>query len=74
MLKNGILLFLSMFTALNSTHSSLRFPQLKVLTGLEFRNYQRNLNELVSTFNLAADNVTFRPQEVPLMSFLLVLL
>lgn len=50
------------------------FPQLATLTGLEFRRYQRDLTELVSTFNLTADTITFRPHEVPLICFVLLFL
>lgn len=51
-----------------------RFPQLTAISGLQFRECQRYLSELVSTFNLTADTVTFRPNEVPLLNLLLALL
>ncbi|XP_057377902.1 putative RNA polymerase II subunit B1 CTD phosphatase rpap2 [Daphnia carinata] len=50
------------------------FPKLATITGLEFRRYQRDLTQLVSTFNLAADTITLRPHEVSLMCFILLFL
>ncbi|KAI9553659.1 hypothetical protein GHT06_021586 [Daphnia sinensis] len=50
------------------------FPQLTIITGLEFRRYQQDLTQLVSTFNLTADTITFRPHEVPLICFILLFL
>ena len=48
-----------------------RFPRLTTMTGLEFRRCERDLSDLVSTFNLTSDTVTFRPNELPLLCLLL---
>ena len=52
------------------------YPRLAKALGLKlkFPQLQNQLNKLVCTFNLTADTITFRPTELPILVFTLIVM